>query len=416
MQMQRTPTAVAASQYPAYVYNCTRNPACEPSFSAPLPAVPYLQLYVDFGTEKPVTIEFTIVNTCTGETEQISPANYVVGQTPEGRWYGVFKYFTSPVDPVTTFVVHLSAFVITETFLLAERTFFSQMLMVDPCATLMKIKSCQPELATTTGFDVNGLYYGLPQNEDFLGYEAVRYFHIAYVRGGKVRELSNKATFTSSLYRTFRASVEKIHQVEHELVPKWFKDLLLAIYARGVVQIDNGTTYLVADLNFEALNDDDLTWKAQAQLRETYKLFYGCDDSECLECCSPQVLDAFATCEGDSGESSASGGSGGPAGNAMLQVLPCAEGAQITGVDINGVPVVLISGSFPINAGETGTFDLPLVATYDIVVHTNGAGFGNVTVNAFEPHCTNIGGADYVFEDVFVDLEFSIVLDCGDCE
>jgi hypothetical protein len=295
MKMISTPTAVAASQYPGYVYNCLRNAACERSYSAPLPGVPYLQTYVDFGVNKPATMEWTLVDVCTGATEQIVPSNYVVGQTPEGNWYGVFKYFNSPMNPVTTFVVHLSAFVDTGSFILQERTFFTQMLMVEPCEPLTKIKTCLPELATTTGFDINGLYYGLPVNEDYLGIAEVRYFHIAYVRIGKVREMSNKATFKSSLYRNFRTTVEKIYQLETELVPRWYKDVLLAIYARGSVQIDDTTTYLVSDLNFEALNDDDLTWKPYAQLKETLRVFYGCDDSECVECCSPIVLDAYTT-------------------------------------------------------------------------------------------------------------------------
>jgi hypothetical protein len=292
MKMIATPTAVAADQYAGYVYNCRRNPACERSYSAPLPGVPYLQLYVDFGTDKPLAVEFTLVDICTGATEQIIPSNYVSGTTPEGRWYGVFKYFNSPAVPVTTFLVHLTAFVDTGGSHFITRTFFSEMLMVEPCEPLMKLKSCQPELATTTGFDINGLYYGQPQNLDFVGMAGVRYFHIAYVRNGKVRELSNKATFKSSIYRNFRTTVEKIHQVETELVPKWYKDVLLAIYARGAIQVNDGTTFLVSDLNFEPINDDDLTWKPFAQLRDTTRLFYGCDAGECVECCSPIILSA----------------------------------------------------------------------------------------------------------------------------
>jgi hypothetical protein len=324
--MISTPTAVAATEYPAYVYNCLRNVACERSYSAPLPGVPYLQTYVDFGAEKPETMEWTLVDTCTGDTEQIVPSNYVIGQTPEGRWYGVFKYFNSPVTPVTTFVVHLSVFVDAGGPGLSERTFFTEMLMVEPCDPLMKIKTCQPEQATTTGFDLNGIYYGLPVNLDYLGIAEVRFFHIAYVRQGKVRELSNKATFKSSLYRNFRTTVEKIFQIETELVPRWYKDVLLAIYARGAVQINDATQYLVSDINFEALNDDDLTWKPFAQLKETVRLFFGCDDSECIECCSPIVLDAFTTGPGGGGESSVA-----PSSEAPSSVPPPCLGNPIEG-------------------------------------------------------------------------------------
>lgn len=295
--MTPTPAAVPANQYPAYVHNCKRNRSCEPAWSAPLPGLPYLQLYVDFGVDKPVMIEFNVIDHCNGDTtEQIFPSNYVVGKTPEGNWYGVFKYFNTPVSGVTSFVVWLSATVIDDAGV-HERTFFSEMLVVEPCAPLTKIKSCQPEASTTTGFDVNGVYYGLPVNMDYLGIAQVRYFHIAYVRLGKVRELSNKATFKQSLIRNFRTTIEKVHVVETELVPKWYKDELLGIYARGVIQVDDDKQYIVSDLAFEAINDDDLTWKPFAQLKETFRLYYGCDDSVCIECCSPVII--FATVNPD---------------------------------------------------------------------------------------------------------------------
>lgn len=302
--MISTPTVVAANQYPAYVHNCLRNAQCEPSYSAPIPGIPYLQLYVDFGQYEPTAVEFQLVDVCTGEVEQIFPSNFVVGRTPEGGFYGVFKYFNTPLTPVTTFVVWMLAVV--PGFPGFLRTFFTEMLMVEPCAPLTKIKSCHPQGATTTGFDVNSVYYGLPADPDFLGNGSVRFFHIAYVRYGKVRELSNKGTFKSSLVRTFRSTVEKIHQVETELVPKWYKNELLAIYSRGAIQVNDGPTYLVSDLNFEAINEDDLTWKPFAQLKETFRLFYGCDTSECVECCSPVVLDATVSSEPGSGSDSES--------------------------------------------------------------------------------------------------------------
>lgn len=339
MKMISTPSAVAANQYPAYVYNCLRNPACEPSYSAPLPGVPYLQLYVDFGQYKPATVEFHLIDTCAGGTEQIFPSNYVVGLSPEGTWYGVFKYFNSPVTPVTTFVVWLSALVDTPAGL-QERTFFSQMLMDEPCAPLTKIKACQPEGATTTGFDVNGVYYGLPTTEDFLGQSQIRFFHIAWVRQGKVRELQNKATFKSSLIKNFRTTVEKIHQVETELVPKWYKDELLAIYARGAISVNDGQIYLVSDLNFEAINDDDLQWKPYAQLKETFRLYFGCDDSECVECCSPIVLSASASSEASSGsepepsgstsESEASASGDGEIDGPMFMIVQLSAGSGVS--------------------------------------------------------------------------------------
>lgn len=290
MKMIQTPSEVAANQYASYIHNCLRNPACEPSWGAPLPAVSTLQLYADFGDTFSGSIEFTLVNLCTGATEQIVPAEYVVGQTPELNYYGVFKAFNNPVMSLTSFVVHLSA---------GGKTFFSEMLIVEPCAPLMKVKSCHPRTAIYTGFDINGIYYGLPFAGASLGDDSVRYFHIAYVRRGKVKDMGAKATFKSSVYFNFRTTIEKIYQFEPgELVPKWFKDVLLAIYSRGAISFDDGPAFIVSDINFTAINDDDLQWKAFAQLKETFKLYYGCDDGICEECCSPSVISADATAGG----------------------------------------------------------------------------------------------------------------------
>lgn len=287
--MNRTPAAVAAHQYTAYVHNCIRNASCELSFLAPLPGLPYLQLYVPFGSERPTTQEFVLVDLCTGNQQPIVSSNYIIGQDPEGNWYGVFKNFNTSAD-VTSFVIWFSSIVFTGAAYV-ERTFFSEALIIEPCLPLTKIKACHPEQATTTGFDINGVYYGLPVDEDeAMGNPGVRYFHIAYVRLGKVRELSNKATFKSSIYRNFRTTVEKIHQLETELVPKWYKDELLAIYARGAISVNDGPTFLVSDLAIEPINEDDLTWKPFAQLKETFRLYFGCDESECIECCSPVVI------------------------------------------------------------------------------------------------------------------------------
>lgn len=294
--MKLIPTTAAApiTDWPAYVHSCQRHAQCEPKYAAPLPGVPYLQVYVDFGAYEPLAFEVWLQDACVpGHTEQLFPSNYIAGRTPEGGWYGVFKYFDAPFTAVTDFVVWLLAVQDTPAGPV-EATWFSELLSVEVCQPLTKIKSCHPETATTTGFDVNGLYYGLPVNEDQLGYDGVRYFHVAWVRKGKVRETSNKATFTSNFVRNFRTSLERTWLLQTELVPRWYKDVLLAIYLRGAVQVDDGMTYLVSDLAFEPINDDDLTWKPYAQLKATTRLYFGCDASECVECCSPQVISATA--------------------------------------------------------------------------------------------------------------------------
>ena len=298
MKLFPTPSPVASNQYGAYVKNCQRGP-CELPFTGPIPSIPELQVYIDFGGYPPALIELTLQDTCNPDhTEQLFASNYIVGQTPEGNYYGVFKYFSSPLVPVTNFVVWADVYLDTPGGPV-NVTYFSEMLTVEPCAPLLKVKACQPENATTTGFDINGVYYGLPVNMDYLGQDGVRYFHIAWVRFGKVREVSNKATFTASLVRNFRTTVEKIWLLESELVPQWYKDELLAIYARGAINV-SGKNWLVSDLAIEALNDDDFIWKPFAQLKETFNLYFGCDESQCVECCSPVVISAQTITLGES--------------------------------------------------------------------------------------------------------------------
>lgn len=412
--MIQTPTAAAITSYTSYVHNCLRNAKCEPSWLAPLPGVPYLQLYVDYGSTKPVTVEFELRDVCADATEQIFPSNYIVGQTPEGNWYGVFKYFNTPMASVTSFVVWHSALVQSGE-ILVEKTYFSQMLVVEPCLPLTKVKSCHPEGATDTGFDVNGLYYGLPVNEDFLGLDGIRYFHIAYVRLGKVREMSNKATFKSSLVANFRTTIEKIWQLETELVPQWYKDVLLAIYSRGAISVNDGPAMLVSDLNFEAINDDDVTWKPFAQLKQTFRLYYGCDASECIECCSPIVLSASVTSEAAPSESESASASGEPTPEQFLGVIQSNAGGGgnvITAVKFNAVNVTHVGGdNLPIGFNDTGTFNTPSVlpGTYNVTV-TVGIGVsppaGGVTVTGSngvaQNQATPISG-DYIFPLVQVD-------------
>lgn len=414
MKMLSTPTVASITDYPAYVYNCLRNAACEPSWAAPLPSVPHLELYVEYGSTKPNTVEFWLRDVCNDASEQIFPANYVVGKTPEGVWYGVYKYFNTPMDPVTTFVVWHSALV--EVGLgTVEKTYFSQMLIVPPCGPLTKVKSCHPEGATDTGFDVNGVYYGLPTNVDYLGLPTIRYFHIAWVRLGKLREMSNKAVFKSSLVANFRTTIEKLYQFETELVPKWFKDVLLAIYSRGAVSFDNGPAKLVSDLAFEAINDDDLTWKPFAQLKDTFRLYFGCDESVCVECCSPEVLGAETFSEDSPSGSESTSESEPPAPQQFLGVIQSNSGGSgnvINSVKFNGNNVTHQAGdNLPIGFNDTGTFRTPsaLPGTFNVTVNVSigvSPPVGGVTVTGSngvaQNQATPVSG-NYIFPLVQAD-------------
>lgn len=282
--------AMFPEDYPRVIKNCNLSP-CEVPYRAPLPELAYMQFFVDFGTVQPILIQITAIDTCGGlAEEQLFTQDYVVGQDAEGRWYGVYRFFFETVHDFTCFVVHVRT-VFQDG---SERVWYSQEFCIEVCQTLTKVKACMPEQATATGYDVNGVYYGLPQGMTTLGIPLVRYFNFVFVREAKTRELSNKITFSNNLLsnKTFRSQVDKIFQFEFELVPQWYKDLLLAIYARGTIEI-NGQIWNVTELAFEGINEDDLRWKAFAQLTQVVRQFFGCDTSECIECCTPQVLDAY---------------------------------------------------------------------------------------------------------------------------
>lgn len=386
MRLTKTATAAASAAFATYVHNCQRNAQCELPFTAPVPGLPYLELYVDFGAFQPLFVELRLQDVCdVGHSEQVFPSNYVVGQTPEGGWYGVFKYLNEPLTPVSDFVIWMNATVVTPAGLV-DQTFFSEMLTVETCQPIMKVKSCHPEGATTTGFDVNGLYYGLPVGDTFLGMDAVRYFHIVYVRRGKARELPPKATFTASLFKNFRTIVEKNWSLECEIVPRWFKDELLAVHSRGAVQLDEGATYLVTDLAYEALNDDDLMWKAFAQLKETTRLYYGCDDGVCNDCCSPVILSASAN---EDSPSDSGSGSGGCVPVALPEDSPSAPNGQV------GVPY---------------SFSLPLDGTPPFVVTpTSAPGWMTMTPTPTGVDFTGTPDAP----GTTINIEFDVSNDCG---
>lgn len=447
MKLTQTPSAVPITSYRSYVHNCQRNAACELPYAAPIPEFPRLQVYAEFGTNKPVFVEIHVQDTCTtGHTEQIFASNYVVGQTPEGNWYGVFKSFNAPMTPVTDFVIWLRVTVDTDDGLV-EHTYFSEQLTVEACAPLTKLKSCHPEDATDTGFDINGLYYGKPVNDDFLGMDDVRYFHIAWVRMGKVRRLPPKATFTSSLYKNFRTSVDRMWQVETELVPQWYADMLEAIYTRGAISVDDGRTYLVSDLAFEPLNDDDLTWKPFAQLKETTRLYYGCDESECAECCSPTITGVSVSSpdesasdsgsvSGSTSESPSASVSAGPTpGEGNVNVLancgssehkitaiywdPAPGGdPQLVG-DLSDYPI-LPGESRTLTVAEFGTGDLDVQFDEDIfpltvrIVDSEGnAQCGNSTAGPGTGNSLDFTGVTIDNTPV---QEWSIELSCTPCE
>lgn len=289
MIFKQTDIVVTPTEYANYNDNCNGN-HCDLPFAAPLPSIDSVILFADFEDKNIVEFEIHIVDTCqANRTEQALTNTFVIGQTPRGNFYGVFKNLQIS-QLFSSFVLFLK---VTGNGsgdpLLNVRTYFTQEMELQACNKIMDIRACFPQLNTDLGFDVNGIYYGFPTGTEIIGNRNIRYFHRAWVRYGKMKEIGNTITFTSSLIRTFRSVVEKKWQFECEIVPKWFKDILLSIFSRGVIQVD-GKFWLMEELDFQALNEDDLMWKPYAIVLETFKLYFGCDDSACL-------VDAPACCD-----------------------------------------------------------------------------------------------------------------------
>lgn len=385
------------SQYATYVHNCLRNAACEPEYYAPVPAISAVQLYVAFGSSAPGSVEFTLIDVCNQVEEQIVPSEYIVGDDPEGNFYGVFKGFNTPVTTPSIFIIHLAA---------GGQSFFSEAMVVETCISLMKVLSCHPAEARETAFDVNGVYYGLPISAS-AGMDGLSYTHVAWQRHGKVRELSNKATFVSSLYATYRSTVERIFQTEGEFVPQWYKDYFLALYSRGMVQVNDGKIYIVSDLAFEPINDDDLLWKPQAQLKETHKLFFGCD----VFCVTESESD-----QGGGSEPSGSGSESPPENNYFLTAAFNFSIDEVFGpVGLPDLPPTGVNGAQSgVHSGVEPDEGINVVLTGSIVLTCRLIIF----VDNVQVACQNITGAGtYIFSLITVlpGQELRITINTGTC-
>lgn len=275
-------TTYSEISYKQFIYNCNLLP-CERQYTVPVNSMDDIQLYVYFGAVKPTTMDFAMVGRCNGNMNVITSlitSNYIIAQLPDGTWYGVFKCFNNIGD--------LSCFLITAAFTIGagEVRYFTEDYCVNDCDDLMEIRACYPQNATTLGFDANGIYYGLPNGDlsQALGNTAIRYFHIYNVRQGWLIKTSQKVTFKTNLLRNFRSVLEQITEFRCELVPEWYSEYILAVLARGYVFINN-RFWLLDQTNFELNDEDARLWKPWAQMKDTTKLFFGCDASVCAVCC-----------------------------------------------------------------------------------------------------------------------------------
>lgn len=262
--------------YAPYSRNCNLGNTGR-RYLAPVPSLADVQLFVNFGSVRPTSFEFTIIDIChPARSGVLTPGCYVVGWNGS-YWYGVFKQFSS-TEAYDSFIIAMTT---------GSKTFFSEQYQVETeCDTLTKISVCYP--SNYNSEDVNGIYIGLPDtSQPYSGRPSVFYHHNFWTRQGEIVEMSNKITFTSNAKKNFASSLTKLFEFRPELVPGWYKDYLLSVYFRGDILI-NGTHTLVTDLAFEDVDVD--YWKPYAVLGKEVKGGFGCAPFVCDENdCAPEV-------------------------------------------------------------------------------------------------------------------------------
>lgn len=282
-----------ATDYDKFIFNCLRNPSCQKTYRVPLLDITRAVLFVDFGYIKPVTIEIQTVATCGDqEIQTIIAQDYVVGQTPTGKWYGVFKNFLAPANPLTEFVITMAFGMIDDT----EIRYFSQEYSINDCDKLMELRSCYPDTTSVLGYDINGIYYGFHSGfeGDALGDATIRYYHRLYVRQGEIINTQHNTAFTSYLTNNFRTEVQKIFEFSCELVPEFYKDYIMSVMARGVITVrenDTLTKYNLNETAFELVDPGAKVWKTTSTFLELSRLYFGCDLANCEPPCIGNAVD-----------------------------------------------------------------------------------------------------------------------------
>lgn len=285
-----------------YLFNCTRNSACQDPYFIPVPSFGGLmQFYTDlFGSLNAIGITAVM---CTGEEVPVIAQTSISGTKPDGTYYVVLGDLLADRDilPGECFYLRFEADTTDGTAF-----YFSQYFCVENCKVVNTLRGCYPnEPIGYEAFDCNGIYYGFPNDTEDMSY---RYFHWAFVREGQIIE--QKKTLAISLFnsrKAYKSTLQREKVFEFELVPTFYSDVLIAVFGRGNIEID-GTGYLVAEQNEFSISDkDSKLWPMDVLLGQECKLYFGCGQSDCElpepspdECCSP--TDPEATIESTEGE------------------------------------------------------------------------------------------------------------------
>lgn len=295
---------VSASPYTNLLFNCTRNARCQNPFYVPVEAFSDISLYADL-TGSPTLVEISVIDVC-GPVENTGTAvstQYVVGTKPDETWYGVFSglVVTPPVGVTYTRFFFKLSFTIAG----IVHVYYSQQYEFPVCEDLTFVQGCYPnEEAGTSAFDCNGIYYGFPNSEDFLGSEYFRYVHSGYVRLGSIIEQKNTMTFTAfNNKRIYKSVFNREWLFEFEIVPTFYKDHLVGIFNRGNVrvQLPGEALFewkLAESQDISILSTDSKLWRMDMLFDAECKQVFGCKPADCVlpgppdPCCDPTVTGA----------------------------------------------------------------------------------------------------------------------------
>lgn len=310
-------TSSLALDYSRFLFNCLRNKNCQKKYFVPIRSLSDIQFFVDL-PGKPTLIAAFLVDKCNvvctedgggdfnddfnddfdiGEGEFceyqqyiVNFDKYVVGQQPNNSWYGVFGDLSGFVSqgeelfPISDLNLDCFFFKLVFTVNGVEYIYYSEEFCIEKCEPLTHLRGCYPnEVAPADALDCNGVYYGYPANDNYLGESNFRYFHWAFVRKGSVIGQRRKLSFTYfNSKKNYKTTVNKEQLLEFELVPEFYMNYLLGIFARGNIQINLVEYRLAEEQNWQVLDLDSKLWQLDTVLAEECKNSFNCVPADCL--------------------------------------------------------------------------------------------------------------------------------------
>lgn len=278
MKMINAGTALI-TDYSNFQYNCILS-RCKRKFFVPVPTLADVQLYVNFGPNKPESLVWTLIEACAYDSTGPLESGCFKIAFNGTDWYGVFRNFSS----TSNFNLFSIGLVVTYEDS-STVTFFSEQyeLPTAGCAPFTKISVCYP--TNYNADDINGIYVGQHDTEEtYSGDENLIYQHRFWVRDAEVIEAQNQITFKANSSRNFATTLNKIFEFRYELVPGWYKDYLLSVFFRGNFIIGETATK-ASELNFENVLEEADLWKAYVKLDKELKGSFGCAAIECGPIC-----------------------------------------------------------------------------------------------------------------------------------